>query len=195
MQKKNHCCLHCNKNFHGHKLHQQICKQNGNRNEYHRYCGVDADAHDGGFKLIESAFKKVLHVNALKLHDMESVFSRDVKNLLQREVVKRKGIKWSLALKAIMYKSVDPDVVTDPPIVFNTDMVVGLMGSNYEDDLKAAFENVMQKLMNMIGMVQGGCWISFWNLICASLLTHHGYGMLLKMKMTMMKKMRKVGSC
>ena len=76
---------------------------------------------------------------------MELVFSRDVKNLLQREVVKRKGSKWSLALKAIMHKSVDPDVVTDPPAVFNIDMVVGLIGSNYEDDLKAAFENVMQK--------------------------------------------------
>ena len=77
---------------------------------------------------------------------MELVFSRDVKNLLQGEVVKRKGIKGNLALKAIMYKSVDRDVVTDPPAVFNTDMVVGLIGSNYEYDLKAAFENVMQQI-------------------------------------------------
>ena len=45
-----------------------------------------------------------------------------------------------------MYKSVDPDVVTDPPTVFNTDMVVGLIGSNYDDYLKAAFENVMQQI-------------------------------------------------
>ena len=50
-----------------------------------------------------------------------------MKNLLQREVVKRKGIKWVLALKAIMYKSVEPDVVTDAPAVLNTDMVVGLI--------------------------------------------------------------------
>ena len=93
------------------------------------------------FKLIESAFKylfvtyrNVLGVNALQLDDMKLVFSRDVKNVLRREVVKRKGIKWSLGLKVIMHKSVDPAVVIDPPAVFNTDKVVGLIGSNYHDN-------------------------------------------------------------
>ena len=51
-------------------------------------------------------------------------------------------------MKVIMYKSVDPAVVTDPPAVFNTDMVVGLIESNYDDDLKAAFNNVMQQIDN-----------------------------------------------
>ena len=69
-----------------------------------------------------------------------------MKNVIRKEVVKREGIKWDLALKAIMYKSVDPDVVTDPPAVFNTDMVIGLIGSNCGDELKAAFENVMQQI-------------------------------------------------
>ena len=49
-------------------------------------------------------------------------------------------------MKVIIHKSVDPAVVTDPPAVLNTDMVVGLIGSDYEDDLKAAFENVMQQI-------------------------------------------------
>ena len=79
---------------------------------------------------------------------MKLVFSRDVKNVLRREVAKRKDIKWSIALKVIMHKSVDPAVVTDPPAVFNTDMVVGLIGSNYADDLKAPFNNVMQQIDN-----------------------------------------------
>ena len=79
-----------------------------------------------------------------------------MKNVLRREVVQSKGIKWSLALKVIMHKSVDPAVVTDPPAVFNTDMVVGLIGSNYEDDLKTAFNNVMQQIDNY-QRDQGGC--------------------------------------
>ena len=91
-------------------------------------------------------YRRKLDVNALQLDDMELVFSRDVKNLLRREVVNRKGIKWNLALKAIMHESVDPDVVTNPPAVFDTDMVVGLIGSNYADELKAVFENVMQQI-------------------------------------------------
>ena len=68
---------------------------------------------------------------------MQLVFSQDVKNVLRREVVKRKGIKWSLALQVIMQKSVDPAVVTDLPAVFNTDMVVGLIGSDYDDELRS----------------------------------------------------------
>ena len=51
-------------------------------------------------------------------------------------------------MKVIMHKSVDPTVVTDPPAVCNTDMVVGLIESNYYDDLKAAFNNVMQQIDN-----------------------------------------------
>ena len=135
--------------------HQETCEKNENRLAYRRFYGVDPDVFNCGFKLIESAFKKmfvtyrkVLHVNALQLDDLKLVFSQDVKNVLRREVVNRKGIKWSLTLKVIMHKSVDPAVVTDPPAVFNTDMVVGLIGSNYDDDLKAAFNNVMQQIDN-----------------------------------------------
>ena len=61
-----------------------------------------------------------------------------------------------LALKVIMHKSVDPAVVTDPPAVFNTDMVVGLIGSDYEDDLEAAFNSVMQQIVIINVMDQGG---------------------------------------
>ena len=88
-------------------------------------------------------YRKVLHVNAIQLDDMKLVFSRDVKSVLRREVVKRKGIKWSLSVKVIMHKSVDPCF---SPAVFNTDMVVGFIGSDYEDDFKAAFNNVMYKI-------------------------------------------------
>ena len=77
------------------------------------------------------SIEKNLNVNALQLGDMEPIITQDVKNLLQREVVARKDIKWSVSLKAIMYKLVAPDVVTDPPAVFNTDMVWGLIGSSY----------------------------------------------------------------
>ena len=47
-----------------------------------------------------------------------------------------------------MHKSVDPAVVTSSPVVFNTYMLAGFIGSDYEDDLKAAFNNVMQQIYN-----------------------------------------------
>ena len=45
-----------------------------------------------------------------------------------------------------MYKPTDPDVVTDPPAVFNTCAVWGLIGTNYEEELKAAYEYVMEQI-------------------------------------------------
>ena len=115
---------------------------------YRRYYGVyPSDTVDDGFSIVETALKtlfvlyrKKLNINALNLDDVKLVFSRDVKKLLQREVITRFGIKWSLALKVIIYKAVDPDIFTDPPATFNTDMVMGLIGSDYDEDLNAAFE-------------------------------------------------------
>ena len=154
--KDKNCCLHCNKTIsraQNLKLHQHTCGQNENRIKYRRFYGVDPDTVNGGFKLVESAFKKMfvtyrkmLDLNALQLEDMKLIFSQDVKNILQSEVVKRFGIKWNLGLKAIMYKPIDPSITTNPPAVFNTDMMVGLIGSNYEDDLNSAYENVMQQI-------------------------------------------------
>ena len=115
MRKKNRCCLHCNKTIsraQNLKLHQQTCEQNGNRNETTDTM-VLMLMHI--IKLIELALKKmfvtyrkVLHVNALQLDDLKLVFSQAVKNVLRREVVKRKGIKWSLAFMAIMSTYLSP---------------------------------------------------------------------------------------
>ena len=123
---------------------------------YRRYYGVHpSDTVDDGFRIVEMAFKKLfvlyrkkLNIDTINLDDVKLVFSRDVKKLLQREVVARKGIKWSLALKVIMYKAVDPDIFTDPPATFNTDMVMGLIGSDYDEDLNVAFNNVMEQIDN-----------------------------------------------
>ena len=60
-EKKNHCFLHCNKTIsraQNLKLHQPTCERNKNKKYYRRFYGVDADAHNGGFKILELAFKK-----------------------------------------------------------------------------------------------------------------------------------------
>ena len=159
-KEKKQCCLHCDKKIvraQNLQLHQQTCEQN-NRNDmlYRRYYGVHpSDTVDDGFRIVEMAFKKLfvlyrkkLNIDTINLDDVKLVFSRDVKKLLQREVVARKGIKWSLALKVIMYKAVDPNVFTDLPATFNTDMVMGLIGSDYDEDLNVAFNNVMEQIDN-----------------------------------------------
>ena len=62
MREKTNCCLHCNKTIsraQNLKFHQQTCEQNKNRKAYRRFYGVVPDLCNGGFKLVESAFKKM----------------------------------------------------------------------------------------------------------------------------------------
>ena len=47
-----------------------------------------------------------------------------------------------------MYKAVVPDIFTDPPATFNTDKVMALIGSDYDEHLNAAFDNVMKQIDN-----------------------------------------------
>ena len=134
MRRKNHCCLHCNEiisRAQNLKFHQQTCERNENLNKYRQFYGVYPDVRNSGFKLVESAFKKMfvlyrkkIDVNAQQFDDVKLVFSQDVKNVLRREAVNRFSIKWNLALKVIMHKSGAPDVVTDPPAVFDIDIVI-----------------------------------------------------------------------
>ncbi len=150
-QKKN--CVYCNKRIEraqNLKLHQKTCENNVNK--------MGGKAHGGGviantigFHLVESAFNKTLVVyrkllNTHQLDDVKLAYSRCAQHILRREVAWRKGIKWHSSLKVKMVKATDPTIETDPPAVFNTDAVWGLLGSNYDEDLQVAFDNVMRQL-------------------------------------------------
>ncbi len=135
------------------KLYQQTCDRNVNR-KWRALLDVDGDVADTGFNIVQSAFNKTLVVyrkplNTYKLKDVKLTFTQDMSYILRREVADRKSMKWHSSLKVKLCKAIDPSVETDPPDqlkLINTDAVWGLIGSNYEDDMNAAFDDVMQKL-------------------------------------------------
>ncbi len=150
-EKKN--CIYCNKIIEraaNLKLHQKTCDRNVNR-KWRVMLGVDGDVVDTGFNMVQSAFKKLIVVyrkplNTCELKNVKLAFTQDMSYILRREVMERKGMKWHSSLKVKLCKALNPSVETDPPAVFNTDAVWGLIGSNYEDDMNAAFDNVMRQL-------------------------------------------------
>ncbi len=85
-------------------------------------------------------------LNTSNFDDVRMAIVHDAQSLLRREVAVRKSLKWHLAVKAILYKAMDPSVVTDPPAVFNTNARLGFIGSDYDTDLSAAYEKVIKKL-------------------------------------------------
>ena len=83
---------------------------------------------------------------------------RDAITVLQKEVAVRFGIKWYFALKLTFRKAIDDDVVTDPPVVLNTDPVMGLIGNNYENDLDKVFQKILQQIDDF--ETNGSGWIT-----------------------------------
>jgi len=79
------------------------------------------------------------------LDKLQLAFS-DAITVLQKEVAVRFGIKWYFALKLTFRKAIDYNVVTDPPVVLNTDPVMGLIGNNYENDLDKVFQKILQQM-------------------------------------------------
>ena len=55
-------------------------------------------------------------------------------------------------------KAIDDDAVTDPPVVLNTDPVMGLIGNNYENDLDKVFKRILQQMDDF--ETNGSGWIT-----------------------------------
>ena len=151
---KKKSCVYCKKTIErtqNLKYHQQTCDSNIDRKKHDLQHGGGGYVADNGFKLVHTALGNVFTLyrkplNTKNFNDVKLTFTEDLQNLLRREVADRKGIKWHLAMKAILYKLTDPSIVTDPPAVFNTDAIWGLIGSDYEEELNSAFANVIEQL-------------------------------------------------
>ena len=63
-----------------------------------------------------------------------------------KEVAVQHGIKWYFALTLTFRKAAFLDVITDPPVVLHTEPKMGLMGTNYEQELSKALEEMMEKI-------------------------------------------------
>ncbi len=153
---ENKNCMYCKKKIEraqNLKHHQQTCDSNDNRRKNQEGGGVSnvQSVDDTGFVFVESAFKDVMvlyrkPLNTSNFDIVHMAIVQDAQSLLRREVVVRKVLKWHLALKAILYKAMDPPVVTDPPAVFNTHAMMGLIGSDYDEDLSEAYEKLIKQL-------------------------------------------------
>ena len=55
-------------------------------------------------------------------------------------------MNWYFALKLTFRKAVDANVITDPPVVLQTDPVMGLPGNNYENDLDQVVKGILQQI-------------------------------------------------
>ena len=106
---------------------------------------------NGDFEEIEQGLDHLFVTYRKKLtHDsdtdrLQSAF-KDALTVLQKEVAVRFGMKYYFALKLTFRKAVDVNVITEPPVVLQTDPMRGLPGNNYENDLDQVFKGILQQI-------------------------------------------------
>ena len=66
-----------------------------------------------------------------------------VANTVSQKVAVQHGIKWFFALTLTFRKTASWDVITDTPVVLHTEPK---MGTNYEQKLSKALEEMMEKI-------------------------------------------------
>ena len=165
---KTYSCKYCKKNFSRrvncgyHELHCKLGKP-GDFTYRHDFQFGAGNEKNGDFEEIDQGLGNVFVIYRKKLTQdsnmdkLQSAF-QDAITVLQKEVAVRLGIKWYFALKMTFRKAIDDDVVTDPPVVLNTDPIMGLIGNNYENDLDKAFQNILQQIDNF--ETNGSGWIT-----------------------------------
>ena len=153
---RNYSCQYCKRHFSRSincRYHEIHCKpKNPNDLTYIDAFQFDAGTEkNGDFEEIEQGFNHTLVtyrkqlVHESNMNNLE-IAVKDAITILQKEVAVRYGMKWYFALKLTFRKAVDEDVVTDPPVVINTNSTMGLIGNNYDHDLNEAFQDIVEQI-------------------------------------------------
>ena len=165
---KNYLCKYCKKHFSRRvncRYHELHCKPRkaGDVSYRHDFQFGSGNEKNGEFEEIQQGFDHLVVIYRKKLTNdnnldkLRSAFT-DAVTVLQKEVAVRFGIKWFFALKLTFRKAIDDDVVTDPPVVLNTDPVMGLIGNNYGNDLEKVFKTILEQIDNF--EKNGSGWIT-----------------------------------
>ena len=126
--------------------------------------GTVATAPNGGFRLFSSCFNragvlylKVFTPNTICWDEIKRLLVKDLKPILEKEVVEKRGIKWYVCLKVVFMKAVEPQIVTIPPAYFNTEPLVGFITTNYDLQLHHTFDTLVHMVDEFVQ--RGSGWV------------------------------------
>ena len=151
---KNFRCSICDKTFkkmHNKQMHESHC---GGGMSLPRDVTEDDNEED------EEDFSQVKSALGAKVYRLK--FAPGIRNLhlrLQRAMVEaadqlltiqksNRNIKYYVSLHCTFYKPTDPDIVTDPPVVFNSGAIVLLPSSIIKEQMEMNYQNILQAIEN-----------------------------------------------
>ena len=138
------------------------------KNEPRNIDAADDENDEDGFSLTKSTlsgFAKVYRLNFGK--GIRNLFPRLQKAMeeaydqlftIQRS---NENVKYYISLHCLFYKPTDPDCVTDPAVVLNSECSILLAGSNLEDQMKVNYDNLIHSIDNYETNGSGWCLLNF----------------------------------
>ena len=148
------------KNFNCSKCYKSFKKMN-NKEMHEVHCGggvsergVTREEDEEEFSMM-SALNGVAKTYQLKFApDVTNLHPRLTKAMMEASdqlfTIQRSNtnIKYYVSLHCTFYKPTDPDILTVPPVVFNSETSILLPSSNIEDQMKINYHNILQAIEN-----------------------------------------------
>ena len=109
------------------------------------------------FELVDSALRgactvyRLIFPQGTAIDDtarLHKIILKDVPELLKNKRAEMNSFKWYLGLKVVFAKAINPDVVTDPPVVFLTNPVASHHSWGWQDAGKKTEEQLVRKINN-----------------------------------------------
>ena len=105
-------------------------------------------------RLVRSSMQANLRLYRKSLNAQQNIFAQlrdvimhDVRGVIRRE---RKNVKFYVTGEFIFQKGARPDMITDPPIFFNTDPQSTIASRSIEDKLQATFNDLEKQINSFI---------------------------------------------
>ena len=105
---------------------------------------------DRAMRLVRSSMQANLRLYRRQLKVQENIFDQlrhvimhDVRGIIRRE---RKNVKFYITGEFIFQKGSRPDVITDPPVFFNTDPQSTIASRSIEDKLQAIYDDLEKQI-------------------------------------------------
>ena len=109
---------------------------------------------DKAMRLVRSSMQANLRLYRRNLNATENIFDRirhvimhDVRGIIRRE---RKNVKFYVTGECIFEKDARPEVITDPPVFFNTDPHSTMDSGSIEDKLQETYDDLENQINKFI---------------------------------------------
>ena len=109
---------------------------------------------DKAMRLVRSSMQENLRLYRRNLNATENIFDQirhtimnDVRGIIRRE---RKNVKFYVTGECIFEKGARPEVITDPPVFFNTDPYSTMESGSIEEKLKETYDDLEKQIDKFI---------------------------------------------